>query len=147
MVRSSPNAPLKDRILKNVVIDPETGCWNWQLHVQKDGYGRIKLNRRTITAQRAAYEAFKGPLAKGMDPDHLCRNRRCANPGHLEAVSKRENVLRGVSPVAKNAAKTECKRGHPFDELNTYMGRTGHRACRACGNAAQRAYKARKALR
>lgn len=84
-----------------------------------------------MRAHRFAYELHKGPIPKGLEIDHLCRNTLCVNPNHLEAVTHRENVRRGTSPTARNAMKSECKRGHPLDEKNTYLDGTG-RKCKKC---------------
>ena len=91
------------------------------------------MGRKMIQAHRVAYELVKGKIPAGLELDHLCRNRICCNPAHLEAVTGRENSLRGVSPWAKNACATHCPRGHPYDAENTYVlsvkmvqGRAGH---------------------
>jgi hypothetical protein len=77
--------------------------------------------------------------------DHLCRVRHCVNPDHLEAVTCRENLLRGETLQAANVAKTECPQGHPYDEENTYVYPNGRRDCRTCNAAACARYRARKA--
>jgi hypothetical protein len=91
----------------------------------------------TLLAHRVSYERYVGPIPEGAHLDHLCRNRACVNPEHLEPVSVQTNILRGVSPSAVNAAKTECLRGHPFDDENTYVCPAGKRRCRACKTARQ----------
>lgn len=88
-------------------------CWDWTGYLQR-GYGRIKDNSKQRRAHRWAYEAFVGPISRGLTIDHLCRNRACVNPAHLEVVSAGENVLRGYAPAAINARKTHCKYGHRF---------------------------------
>jgi len=106
----------------------------------KSGYVHMSRGR---LAHRAVYEALVGPIPKGLSLDHLCRNRACVNPEHLEPVSLVENVMRGVSPHAVNARKTHCAHGHAFTAENTYMVR-GERVCRACGRERSRTYIARK---
>ena len=114
-------------------VDAATGCWVWQRSVRGDGYGQLWLvgDRR--------------PLAHryGLQLDHLCRNRGCVNPAHLEPVTRKENVLRGVGFAAQNARKTHCPRGHEYDEANTYLrpGR-GSRHCRTCDREKRREQRA-----
>lgn len=136
-----------DRIHRNVLID-ENGCWVWRRRVNRGGYetGNRRVDGRKVTfrAHRLSYETFVGPIPEGLSIDHLCRNRRCANPEHLEAVTQRENLLRSpFTTTSHHAAKTACIHGHPFDEENTYFRRNGGRDCRAC----QRNKQIRRALR
>lgn len=119
-----------ERLLTKVSIDPD-GCWNFLGHVSRSGYGQIGANGKTAYAHRVAYEAFTNQEWPGLDIDHLCRNRRCCNPLHLEAVTRQQNVLRGISPLANNARKTHCKRGHEFTDENTRHDGRG-RQCRTC---------------
>lgn len=121
-------------------------CWNWKGAESATGYGKMSVNNQPKLAHRVSYEIHKGPL-QGWDVlDHLCRNRMCVNPDHLEKVSPRENVRRGTSPSAINAAKTHCSNGHPFDEKNTRHTPKGHRKCRKCVVVASRKRRARKSL-
>jgi hypothetical protein len=91
-----------------------------------------------------AYELAIGPIPEGLTIDHLCRNRGCVNPAHLEAVTNRTNLLRGDGIAALNARKTHCKRGHEFTPENTYVWREGTRACRACHTAQEQARRQKK---
>lgn len=77
------------------VIDAETGCWIWQRATSRSGYGNVCVDRTYFRAHRVYYERFKGPIPEGLEIDHLCRNRSCVNPEHLEAVTHRVNVHRG----------------------------------------------------
>lgn len=120
--------------------DPN-GCWLWIGGTTgSSGYGRFTLTRAvSITAHRWSYEQHDGPIDEGLVIDHLCRVRLCVNPAHLEPVTNRENILRGVSVVAKQAAQTTCAKGHPFD---THNGR--QRVCLTCQREAGRRYKQRQ---
>jgi hypothetical protein len=121
-------------------------CWAWLgVLSQTTGYGlwhrRVDGNLITVGAHRFAYEETIGEIPPGLVIDHLCRNRQCVNPHHLEPVSQRENTLRGVGPSAENARKTHCKRGHKFTPENTYLkpGKYGpQRICRICTREAAR---------
>lgn len=97
-----------------------TSCWLWTKSTNRNGYGRILKREgrkvRTLLVHRLVYTAVVGPIPKGAVLDHLCRNRRCANPAHLEPVSVRTNTLRGDGPTAR---RFRAKRG-----LDTYA-RTG----------------------
>lgn len=92
-------------------------CWLWTA-VIVGGYGKFWLDRH-VGAHRFCYELLVGPVPDGLVLDHLCRVRHCVNPDHLEPVTHRENVSRGVGPTAINSQKTHCKRGHPFTKENT----------------------------
>lgn len=107
-------------------------CWEWIGAKSADGYGTLRIDGTTAYMPRFAYELLIGPVGVGLEPDHLCRNRGCVNPWHLEPVTHRENILRGESPQAINARKTHCIRGHKFTPENTRRDNSGGRSCRAC---------------
>lgn len=128
---------------------PADGCWEWQGALLKGGYGTIALTRtgRVTTAHRFAYSRFVAEPVKGMHIDHLCRNRRCVNPAHLEMVTAQENILRGEGIPAQNAKKTHCKRGHALTPENIYAG-WKYRTCKICmRKKLNAAYAKRKASR
>lgn len=121
-------------------------CWPWGVGVDtrpgKD-YARAVFSGRRQLAHRAVYEMLVGPIPSGMQIDHLCRNKPCVNPAHLEVVTARENLMRAPTVQARNAAKMRCVNGHPFDETNTIHASDGRR-CRACATERMRGYRAAK---
>lgn len=143
-----PPKPAIERFLRHVNQTPGE-CHEWLGRIDKYGYGQFLPagGRRAnqMGAHRWSYEHFVGPIPDGFQIDHLCRNRKCVNPEHLEAVTPRENVLRSLNPPAMNAKKTHCLHGHPFDAENTV--RSGNRRiCKTCRRARNLAYYyARKA--
>jgi hypothetical protein len=137
--RSSPGTPMIDRIERNSERSVETGCWTWRRYVTPEGYGRIVVGRKSTLAHRVSYEAHVGLIPAGMQLDHLCRNRACVNPAHLEPVTSQENSIRGLRA---RPPQTHCCHGHPFDEENTYRTRLGRRSCKACRRRAVNAHYA-----
>ena len=127
--------PVEERFWERV--RKTEGCWEW-LGVRREGYGisKIQIRGRQIPffAHRVAYELTKGPIPEGMTLDHLCRNRGCVNPAHLEPVTAVENTMRGYGVGAVNSRKQFCPRGHPLTEGNLVGGdlRDGHRKCLIC---------------
>lgn len=131
------------RFEMNVVRD-DGGCWSWTASTS-GGYGDFMVGGKRTKAHIAAYEHCIGPVPDGMELDHLCRNRACCNPEHLEPVTHQVNVLRGEGIAAVNARKTECKRGHSLAGDNLGINPTsGTRFCRICAQETKRAYQARR---
>ena len=102
-------------------------CWPWKGCLDPPGYGQFYFEGTRCKAHQASYRAFKGPVPPQLEIDHLCRNRSCVNPDHLEAVTHAVNQGRG-----KWARRSHCKNGHPYDVENTRVTPKGSRACRAC---------------
>ena len=132
-----------DRFWSKVIKRP-SGCWEWHTATQR-GYGHFWADGSSHPAHRWIYEQTVDPsLEPDLVIDHLCRNRRCVRPDHLEKVSDRENILRGVGQGAVNFRKVECAQGHPLDDDNTHTRPNGRRRCRTCMRNEARARRARQ---
>lgn len=135
------------RFWSKVDKDGPQGCWIWTAGLHPGGYGNFWLDGKTVNAHRFIWELANGPVPDGLHLDHICRNRACVRPDHIEPVTMATNILRGVSPAALNARKTHCLRGHAFTEDNIYRrkDRPNDRTCRECLRLrAREAYAARK---
>ena len=130
-----------------------TACWEWISSKNTQGYGQFRLNGKLPVAHRVAYELFRGDIPQELQLDHLCRNPCCVNPFHLEAVTCKENINRGLTGHgihAKgeshyNSKKTHCKNGHEFTPENTiYRKKESGRMCRICYNLLHVKYRREK---
>ena len=138
--------PLLERLTSRVRVE-DSGCWVWT-GCTTNGYGKISVDGKSEQAHRASYVAHIGPIPSGLQLDHLCRNRACVNPAHLEPVTNRENVLRGVGASALNARKTHCVNGHPLSGGNLMLQqkkRGIERVCRECNRTELRQWRAKTA--
>lgn len=150
--RTAPSAlSLFERLIfhSHVVTN---GCWTWAGSKDKDGYGNTKVAGKHAFAHRAMYQVCRGPIPEGMQLDHLCRNRACINPAHLDIVTSFENTMRSNAASAINARKTHCIHGHPLagDNLsiqaakNRSGARRFRRVCLACVRRNNEKYMERK---
>jgi len=125
---------LVQRLCRDIILGPD--CWEWRGQKLWSGYGRFFVwapgGGGKRPAHRVAYELFIGPVPAGLDLDHLCRNRGCVNPDHLEPVTRRTNLLRGNTIPARKARQTHCCRGHEFNAANTKLRPNGTRFCLRC---------------
>ena len=131
------------RVLARATITHD-GCWTWNGGPAGNGYGQVSCKGRKYITHRVVYEAMIGPIPEGLTIDHLCRNRLCVNPAHLEAVTMRENLLRGDSPAARAARRDSCPKGHAYTKENTYVTKAGVRQCRHCHADNERRYRAKR---
>jgi HNH endonuclease len=139
-VRTQPNDTAWDRI--RMRLDRSGECWLWTGQTDAEGYAEVRFRGKRIKAHRAVYEHFTGPIPNGLELDHLCHTPSCLRPDHLEAVSHRENVLRGTGFAARNAGKTHCIHGHEFTPENLLTA--SYRACRQCSRERKRRHYLRK---
>lgn len=117
-------------------------CWKFKGSKNHKGYGTARIGGRkgkTKSLHRWTWEQLNGDMSKELMADHLCRNRDCCNPFHIEAVTAKVNALRGLGQGALNASKTHCPKGHPYSKENTRIT-YGRRRCRICGRAAKKIY-------
>lgn len=127
-------------------VEKTSACWLWTANKNQKGYGRVKVEGVMLSAHRVSYLHFVGAIPDGLELDHLCRNRGCVNPFHMEPVTHRENVKRGQAGVLRSQW-AHCANGHTFDSENTYINPTNlKRSCRACHVRWDKEFRERKSL-
>lgn len=134
---------LVNRFFKKVKFPSDwSGCWNWTAARHPRGYGHFFVYGKVVNAHRVAWWIFIGDIPEGKELDHLCKNRSCVNPLHLEPVTHAENVARGDVALFNNS-KTHCPQGHEYNEANTnYNKKINRRTCRVCNRDRMRGYRA-----
>lgn len=115
-------------------------CWVWTAATDQSGYGLFQGGDRMIRSHIWSYNFFIGEVPEGLQLDHLCRNRPCCNPWHLDPVTPLVNTQRGIG----SGSRTRCPQGHPYDLINTYRTPSGKRVCRRCAQASRARYEAKK---
>jgi hypothetical protein len=119
----------------------ESGCWEWQQHLNR-GYGVFTVHGKAKMAHRVMWELVGHKVDLSLELDHICNNRKCVNPKHLQEVTRQVNLLRSGSQSALNARKKTCPKGHPYTGRNLMVFR-GKRHCRTCNTARKLEYNAR----
>ena len=139
-----------ERIFSRISFDHD--CWRWNGSHDQNGYGRVVVHSggSSTPVHRVVYEAMIGSIPVGREMDHLCRNRGCCNPMHLEPVTHRTNMRRGLAG-AVGRAQTHCHRGHAYEEharvsveIDTDGTEHKTRVCRLCSCAESAKYRARR---
>lgn len=149
--RKGQQYPIDDRLAERLwaKVERSDGCWRWKGSHTHNGYAQIhvKLDRgkwSATVAHRLTYVLEVGPIGDGLVLDHLCRNRGCVNPYHLEPTTDLVNILRGTGFAARHAKKTHCPAGHAYDAANTHVDKRNMRHCRACDASRKRLRVRRK---
>lgn len=133
------NQSLSKRLEQYIVRT--AGCWIWTGCKNAAGYGVLGITiskgvKRMIGAHRLMWQSVHGQISGGLVLDHICRNRGCVNPSHLEPVAQAENIRRspivGLERAEFHRAKTHCQSGHEYTKDNTRITKLGHRICRTC---------------
>lgn len=136
-----PRLTVEQRFWRKVSLGD--GCWEWLASITADGYGQFnKQHAKPVPAHRYCYELLVEPVPAHLQMDHLCRNRSCVNPDHLEPVPGWVNNMRSNSVTARNARKTHCRHGHEFSLENTYLRPAGGRTCITCRELNKQRYRA-----
>jgi hypothetical protein len=131
---------------KNFIISKDN-CWEWKGQIHKGtGYGRFRANWVNWLAHRFSYIFYKGNIPEGLIIHHICQNKKCVNPEHLEIVTLREHTFKKGSFAYKNHNAIYCIRGHSFTNENTYLTPDGRRQCKICMRLRNEKYKINKGV-
>jgi len=150
--RTSVEERFWPKVNKNGPVWNGSHCWFWTGLILSTGYGQISMGSRSdgtykqVSTHRLAYELLLGPIPATLTIHHLCLNRPCVHPAHMVLITRAENTLRAgslpkarIASAVKHRAMTHCKRGHPFDDSNTYRPpHSNRRVCRICHNQYRR---------
>ena len=134
---------IEGRVWQKIDKNNPNGCWVWTGAKARGGYGHINIGGKFPSAHRVVYEMIKGEIPEGLLLDHLCRNPSCVNPDHLEPVTHKENLKRGIGISSQNSKKTHCPQGHEYTEENTYVSKRNQRTCKQCAREQQIARRKR----
>ncbi len=139
-----------ERFEEKVMVDPNSGCWLWTGFVTPEGYGQFfGAANQTKKAHRWGFSLHRGPIPDGMDLDHKCRVRSCVNPDHLEPVTRKENLRRGIRTTIANdrfSSRTHCKNGHSVTAESGRERNYGGRRYFQCLICLRERVRAKKAL-
>lgn len=133
---------LPEKVEARIIPEPMSGCWIWTgpLRDSKDGYGGLSHEGKVYRTHKFVFEFFNGPVPQGLCLDHICRNKICCNPEHLEVATWKMNIRRGAGVAPRNLAKTHCPQGHEYTLENTYIW-AEQRFCRTCSAHYKRNYQ------
>lgn len=146
MTRQYRRSDPRERLWSKVDCDTDDQCWLWGGGINSRGYGYMWIGNNMYRVHRLVYEFEVGKIPDGHEVHHKCNNPACVNPYHLQAVSHTEHMV-NCTPnhfTYKHARQTHCINGHEFNEENTYLRKSGGRACRQCTHYSQEKYRSKK---
>ncbi len=133
------DAAMRERFVAKIDPTGNRGCWEWTASLSPKGYGKFRAGKKTMQAHRVSFALAGNTVPEGLQIDHVCRNRKCVNPEHLEAVTGKVNTMRGDTIPARHAARTHCLHGHELTESNLVPS-CPYRKCLTCNREAAKAY-------